>query len=157
MFAANGILFNHESPRRGETFVTRKITRGIARILSGKDKHIYLGNLEAKRDWGYAPDYTKSMHMILQYKKPEDFVIATGETHSVSEFVEECFSLAGLKSKDHVKIDSRYFRPAEVEKLRGDPSKAKRLLGWESKVKFKELARLMLDADLKAEGLKGVQ
>ena len=157
LFAANGILFNHESPRRGETFVTRKITRGIARILAGKEKHIYLGNLDAKRDWGYAPDYTKSMHMILQHKRPEDFVIATGETHSVRDFLEECCSLAGLKSKAHVKIDPRYFRPAEVEYLQGDPSKAKRLLGWEPKVKFKELARIMLDADMKSEGLKGVK
>lgn len=156
MFAANGILFNHESPKRGETFVTRKITRGIARILAGKDKCIYLGNLDARRDWGYAPEYTDCMSRILSHSKPDDFVIATGETHSVREFAQECFSLAGLKMEDNVKIDKRYLRPAEVEILRGDSSKAERILGWKPKVTFKELARIMLDADLKAEGLNGV-
>jgi len=156
LFASNGILFNHESPRRGETFVTRKITRGIARILAGKDKFLYLGNLDSKRDWGYAPDYTDAMYRMLQHKKADDFVIATGETHSVREFLETCFSLAKLDWKDYVKIDPRYFRPAEVEVLQGDPSKAKRELGWESKVKFKELAKIMLDADMKKEGLKGI-
>ncbi len=153
IFASNGILFNHESPRRGETFVTRKITRGIARILAGKDKFLYLGNLDSKRDWGYAPDYTDAMHRILQHKKADDFVIATGETHSVREFLEACFSLAKLDWNDYVKIDPRYFRPAEVEVLQGDASKAKKELGWEPKVKFKELAKIMLDADMNAEGV----
>ncbi|MFH1470146.1 MAG: GDP-mannose 4,6-dehydratase [Candidatus Micrarchaeota archaeon] len=154
IFASNGILFNHESPRRGETFVTRKITRGIARILAKKDKCLYLGNLEAKRDWGYAGDFVDAMWRILQHKEPDDFVVATGETHSVKEFLEETFSLVGKKWEDYVKIDPRYFRPAEVDCLLGDYSKAKKVLGWEPKVKFKELARLMLEADLEAEGLK---
>ncbi len=156
MFASNGILFNHESPRRGETFVTRKITRGVAAIKAGKDKLLYMGNLDAKRDWGYAPDYTEGMQRIMHHKKADDFVLATGETHSVREFVEECFALAGLDWKDHVKIDPRYFRPAEVEDLQGDASKARKELGWEPKVKFKKLAHIMLDADLKAAGLKGL-
>lgn len=151
IFASNGILFNHESPRRGETFVTRKITRGIARILAGKEKYIFLGNLESKRDWGFAGDYVDAMWRILQHKEPDDFVIATGETHSVKEFLEEAFSLAGLDWKDHVKIDKRYFRPAEVDILKGDASKAKRLLGWEPKFRFKELVRMMVEADLKEE------
>jgi GDPmannose 4,6-dehydratase len=153
MFASNGILFNHESPRRGETFVTRKITRGIARILAKKDSYIYLGNLDAKRDWGYAGDYVEAMWLMMQHKKPDDFVIATGETHSVREFLEEAFSLVGLKWEKYVKIDPRYYRPAEVECLLGDYSKAKRELGWEPKVKFKELVRMMLEADLAAEGV----
>lgn len=152
IFASNGILFNHESPRRGETFVTRKITRGIARILAGKEKYIYLGNLEAKRDWGFAGDYVEAMRLILQHKEPDDFVIATGETHSVKEFLQEAFSLANLKWEDHVKIDKRYFRPAEVDILLGDYSKAKRLLGWEPKVKFKELVKMMVEADINHEG-----
>ncbi|MDE1798480.1 MAG: GDP-mannose 4,6-dehydratase [Candidatus Micrarchaeota archaeon] len=156
LFASNGILFNHESPRRGETFVTRKITRGVARIKAGKDQQLYLGNLDAKRDWGYAPDYVEGMQRIMRHKKADDFVLATGETHSVREFVEECFTLAGLDWKDYVKIDPRYFRPAEVEDLQGDASKARKELGWEPKVKFKKLAHIMLDADMKAEGLKGL-
>lgn len=153
IFASNGILFNHESPRRGETFVTRKITRGLARILAKKEKYLYLGNLEAKRDWGYAGDFVDAMHRILQYKEPEDFVIATGEVHSVKEFLEEAFSLVGLNWEDYVKIDKRYFRPAEVKVLQGDYSKAKKLLGWEPKIKFKELVRMMLEADMKKEGV----
>ncbi len=153
MFASNGILFNHESPKRGETFVTRKITRGIARILAGKEKFIYLGNLEAKRDWGFAGDFVDAMWRILQYKEPEDFVIATGETHSVKEFLEESFSIAGLNWNDHVRIDHKYFRPAEVDLLLGDYSKAKKLLGWEPKVKFKELVKMMVEADLRHEGV----
>lgn len=156
MFAANGVLFNHESPRRGETFVTRKITRGVARIMAKKDKLLYLGNLEAKRDWGYAPEYTDCMQRILHHKKADDFVIATGETHSVREFVEECFSLAGLDWNKYVKIDKRYFRPAEVETLRGDATKAFKELGWKPKVTFKQLATIMLDADMKKEGLRGL-
>lgn len=157
MFASNGILFNHESPRRGETFVTRKITRGIARILAGKEKTLYLGNLEAKRDWGYAPDYTEAMQLMLKHRKADDFVIATGETHSVKEFLQECFSLVGKDWQEYVKIDPRYFRPAEVEALQGDASKAERELGWKAKTTFKELARAMLDADMKAEGLEGLR
>lgn len=153
MFASNGILFNHESPRRGETFVTRKITRALARIKSGREKYLYLGNLDAKRDWGYAGDFVDAMYRILQHNEPDDFVIATGETHSVKEFLEEAFSLAGLNWKDHVKIDQRYFRPTEVDALEGDYSKAKRLLGWGPKVKFRELVRIMVEADMKKEGL----
>jgi GDPmannose 4,6-dehydratase len=153
MFASNGILFNHESPRRGETFVTRKITRSLARIVAGKEKTLYLGNLDAKRDWGYAGDFVEAMWDILQYEKPEDFVIATGETHSVREFLEEAFSIVGLNWEDYVKIDKRYFRPAEVDLLLGDSSKAKKLLGWEPKVKFGELVRIMVEADLKSEGV----
>jgi GDPmannose 4,6-dehydratase len=152
MFASNGILFNHESPRRGETFVTRKITRSLARIVAGKEKTLYLGNLDAKRDWGYAGDFVEAMWGILQHKEPEDFVIATGETHSVREFLQEAFSLVGLNWEDYVKIDKRYFRPTEVDLLLGDASKAKKLLGWEPKVKFRELVRLMVEADLKSEG-----
>lgn len=153
IFASNGILFNHESPRRGETFVTRKITRGIAKILAGKENHIFLGNLEAKRDWGFAGDFVDAMWRILQYGKPDDFVIATGETHSVKEFLHEAFSLVGLDWEKHVKIDPRYLRPAEVDLLLGDYSKAKKLLGWEPKVRFKELVRMMVEADCRTEGL----
>ncbi|MDO8554700.1 MAG: GDP-mannose 4,6-dehydratase [Candidatus Micrarchaeota archaeon] len=153
MFATNGILFNHESPMRGETFVTRKITRAIARILANKEKLLYLGNLDAKRDWGYAPDYVDAMYRILQHKQPEDFVIATGESHSVKEFVEAAFKHVGLDWQNYVKIDQRYFRPAEVDLLIGDYSKAKRLLKWEPKVRFKELVKIMVDADMKKEGV----
>jgi len=149
LFACNGILFNHESPRRGETFVTRKITRAIAYIKAGLQKKLYLGNLSAKRDWGYAKEYVEAMWLMLQQDQPDDFVIATGETHSVQEFCEEAFGCAGLDWRAYVEIDQRYFRPAEVDLLIGDPSKAKRLLGWEPKVKFKELVRLMVDADIK--------
>jgi len=153
IFASNGILFNHESPLRGETFVTRKITRGIARILAKKEKYIYLGNLKSKRDWGYAPDYVDAMYRILQYKKPDDFIIATGETHSVQEFVDEAFDYIGLDPKKYIRIDKRYYRPAEVDLLQGDASKAKRLLGWKPKVKFKEIVRIMVDSDLRNEGV----
>jgi GDPmannose 4,6-dehydratase len=149
MFACNGILFNHESPRRGETFVTRKITRAATRIKLGLQKKLYLGNLQAKRDWGFAGDYVEAMWRMLQQEKPDDFVIATGQTHSVQEFVEEVFGLLQLDWKQHVETDPRYFRPAEVDLLLGDPAKAKRLLGWQPKVTFKELAKLMTDADLK--------
>ena len=150
LFACNGILFNHESPRRGETFVTRKITRALAYIKAGLQKKLYLGNLNAKRDWGYAKEYVEAMWLMLQQDKPEDYVIATGETHSVSEFCEEAFNYAGLDWKDYVEIDPRYFRPAEVDLLIGDASKAKRILGWEPKTKFKELVHLMVDADINA-------
>ena len=154
MFACSGILFNHESPQRGQTFLTRKVTVAIAEILAGRQKYVYLGNLDAKRDWGYAPEYVKAMWMMLQQKKPEDFVIATGETHAVREFVETAFSLAGLNWKRHVKIDSRYLRPTEVDLLQGDFSKAKKKLGWEPKVKFRDLIKIMLNSDFKKAGIK---
>jgi len=154
IFACNGILFNHESPRRGETFVTRKITRGIARIIAGKDKKLYLGNLEAKRDWGYTPDYVEAMWIMLQQDKPCDYVIGTGETHSVKEFLEEVFNYAGLDWKEYVEIDSRYFRPTEVELLLADSSKAKRELGWSPRITFKELIKIMVDSDMELAGLE---
>lgn len=153
IFACNGILFNHESPRRGETFVTRKITRAIAAILAKKQETLYLGNLKARRDWGYAPEYVEAMHALLQLEKPEDFVIGTGETHSVEEFVDLTFKYAGLDREAHVKIDPRYFRPTEVEVLVADAEKARRRLSWEPKVKFHELAKIMVDADMRAAGL----
>ncbi len=150
IFACNGILFNHESPRRGETFVTRKITRALAKIKLGFENKLYLGNLDAKRDWGFAGDYVEAMWLMLQQDDPDDFVIATGESRSVGEFLEEAFSYQGLAWKDYVKIDPRYFRPTEVEGLQGDASKARKKLGWQPKVHFKELVKLMVDADLKA-------
>ena len=149
LFACNGILFNHESPRRGETFVTRKITRAATRIKLGLQEKLYLGNLEAKRDWGFAGDYVEAMWLILQQDKPDDYVIATGQSHSVQEFVEEVFSYLDMDWEKHVEIDSRYFRPSEVDYLQGDASKAKKVLKWEPKVTFKELARMMADADMK--------
>ncbi len=179
MFAVNGILFNHESPRRGETFVTRKITRAIARIKYGLENKLYLGNLEAKRDWGYAGDYVEAMWLMLQQQEPDDYVIATGETHSVREFVILAFEHAGIELEWKgsglnenglvkslasnlqpqaynlrigdaiIEVDPRYFRPLEIEFLQGDPSKAKKELNWEPKVRFKELVRIMVDADLK--------
>lgn len=150
IFAVNGILFNHESPRRGETFVTRKITKGIASIVAGKADKIYLGNLDAKRDWGYAPEYVEAMWRMLQQPEPEDFVIGTGESHTVREFCEFGFRHAGLGDwQKYVGIDHRYFRPTEVDCLLADPRKAKEKLGWEAKVKFEELAKIMVDADLK--------
>jgi GDPmannose 4,6-dehydratase len=150
MFAANGILFNHESPRRGETFVTRKITRAVARIKAGLQDKLYLGNLDAKRDWGYARDYVEAMWLMVQADVPEDFVIATGESHSVREFLEASFERAGLEWEPHVEIDPRYFRPSEVDDLRGDASKARERLGWEAKVGFDELVAIMVDADVAA-------
>ena len=149
LFACNGILFNHESPRRGETFVSRKITRAVARIRAGVENKLYLGNLEAKRDWGYAPEYVEAMWRMMQRDKPEDFVVATGETHSVREFVETAFEHAGLDWERCVEIDPRYFRPTEVDVLLGDASKAERELDWKPKVKFHDLVRLMVDADWK--------
>ena len=154
LFATNGILFNHESPRRGETFVTRKITRAIAHILAGKEKYVYLGNLEAKRDWGYAPEYVEAMWLMLQQDEPDDYVMGTGETRSVKEFLLEAFEYAGLDWQEHVKTDPRYFRPLEVELLIADASKAKEKLGWEPKVTFQELVRIMVDADMAAIGLE---
>ena len=149
MYACNGILFNHESPRRGETFVTRKITRAATRIKVGLQKKLFLGNLEAKRDWGFAGDYVEAMWLMLQQPKAEDYVIATGETHSVREFLDEVFGLLDLDWKQYVEVDPRYFRPAEVDLLLGDASKAKRQLGWTPKVTFKGLAKMMVDADMK--------
>ena len=154
LFAVNGILFNHESPRRGETFLTRKVTRAVARIKAGLQNELFLGNLEAKRDWGYAKEYVEAIYLMMQHEKPEDFVIATGESHSVREFVELAFDLADLDWKKYVKIDRKYFRPTEVDLLVGDASKAKHLLGWEAKVKFEELVRIMLIADMKLLALQ---
>ena len=171
IFACNGILFNHESPRRGETFVTKKITHGLSKIVAGKEKCLFLGNLDAKRDWGYAKDYAEGMWMMLQQDAPDDYVLATGETHSVRDFIEECAGLLridlqwkgkGLNevgvdkntNKVIIKIDPKYFRPAEVDLLLGDPSKAKLLLNWEPKTKFKQLVKIMLQADLINEGIK---
>ncbi len=153
IFAANGILFNHESPRRGETFVTRKITRALARILTGKQKKLYLGTLDAKRDWGYAKDFVEAMWLMLQAPAPDDYVIATGETHTVREFLEASFKLVGRNHEDYVEFDERYLRPTEVDHLIGDASKAKKTLKWEPKVKFKELVHIMVEADLKEAGL----
>jgi GDPmannose 4,6-dehydratase len=148
MYACNGILFNHESPRRGETFVSRKITRAAARIKLGMQDKLFLGNLDAKRDWGYAGDYVEAMWRMLQIDQPDDFVIATGECHTVRDFLDAAFGHVDLDWKQHVEIDPRYFRPAEVDELRGDMKKARRVLGWEPKVKFPELVRMMVDADL---------
>lgn len=147
-FAANGILFNHESPRRGETFVTRKITRSLANIKFGLDHKLYLGNLDAKRDWGFAGDYVEGMWLMMQQAEPDDYVLATGETHSVREFLDLAFDYAKLDWKKYVEIDPRYFRPAEVDLLLGDSSKARKQLGWKPKVSFPELVRMMVDADL---------
>jgi GDPmannose 4,6-dehydratase len=145
----NGILFNHESPRRGETFVTRKITRAVAHIKAGLQRKLYLGNLDAKRDWGYAKEYVEAMWLMLQQREADDYVIATNETHSIQEFLDVAFHYAGLDWKKYVEIDPRYYRPAEVDLLIGDYSKAKRKLGWEPKTKFVDLVKLMVDADIK--------
>ncbi len=153
LFAVNGILFNHESPRRGETFVTRKITRGVAHIIAGKQDKLYLGNLDARRDWGYAPEYVEAMWLMLQQEKPDDYVIGTGEAHLVREFVKEAFSYVGLDWQEYVAIDPRYFRPLEVEHLVADASRARERLGWKPKVTFRELVRIMVDADMEAVGL----
>ncbi|HEY3449078.1 MAG TPA: GDP-mannose 4,6-dehydratase [Myxococcales bacterium] len=148
MFACNGILFNHESPRRGETFVTRKVTRAVARIKHGLEKKLYLGNLDAKRDWGHARDYVEAMWMMLQVPEPDDYVIATGEVHSVRELCEEAFKVVGLDYQEYVEVDPRYFRPAEVDYLQGDATKAKTKLGWKPKVGFKQLVKEMVESDL---------
>ena len=170
LYACNGILFNHESPRRGKRFVTRKITRAISRIAAGIQDKLYLGNLEAKRDWGYAPEYVEAMWMILNQKEPNDFVIATGETHTIREFVEEAFRYSGYdiewqgkgvsekgvdkkSGKTLIEIDEKYFRPSETEILLGDPGKAKKIMGWERKITFKDLVKIMIDSDMRAEGL----
>lgn len=171
LYACNGILFNHESPRRGETFVTRKITRGLSRILAGKDDCLYLGNIDAKRDWGCARDYVEGMWKMLQQDKPEDIVLATGETHTVREFIEESCKFAGINlewngkkeeetgtdkntGKTIIRIDKQYYRPTEVELLLGDPSKAKEILGWEPTTKFKKLVKVMMEADMENEDIK---
>jgi len=149
LFACNGILFNHESPRRGETFVSRKITRAIARIRAGLQQRLYLGNLDAKRDWGYAPEYVDAMWRMMQLDEPDDFVVATGETHTVREFVQTAFDYVGLDWEKYVEIDPKYFRPNEVDILQGDASKAERMFGWRPRVRFSELVKLMVDADMK--------
>jgi GDPmannose 4,6-dehydratase len=151
MHASNGILFNHESPRRGETFVTRKITRGLARILSGKDKKLYMGNLDAKRDWGFAKDYVEAMWLMLQQDTSDDYVIATGETWTVKDFLSRAFGRVGLNWEEFVEFDPRYLRPSEVDLLIGDPSKAKQQLGWAPKTSFDDLVKIMVDADLEEE------
>jgi GDPmannose 4,6-dehydratase len=153
LFAANGIMFNHESPRRGGTFVTRKVTRSIAAILAGREEKLYLGNLDARRDWGYAPEYVEAMWLMLQQPEPDDYVVATGETHSVREFVELAFSQVGRDWQDFVEIDPRYFRPTEVDELCGDATKARERLGWRPRTTFAELVRLMVEADLIDAGL----
>ena len=150
MHISSGILFNHESPRRGETFVTRKITKAAANIKLGRQDKLYLGNLDAKRDWGFAGDYVDAMWRMTQQATPDDYVVATGETHTVKEFLHEVFDYAGLNVAEHVEIDPRLYRPHEVPLLLGDSSKAKEKLGWEPTIKFKDLARMMYDADLKS-------
>jgi GDPmannose 4,6-dehydratase len=153
LFACNGILFNHESPRRGGTFVTRKITRAVARIIAGQQKKLYLGNLDSKRDWGYAKDYVQAMWLMLQQDEPDDYVVATGETHAIREFLDMAFGYVNLNWQDYVEFDQRYLRPAEVDILIGDPTKAQQKLGWTPSVSFAQLVFLMVEADLKALGL----
>nr|KJB43359.1 hypothetical protein B456_007G196100 [Gossypium raimondii] len=148
LFACNGILFNHESPRRGENFVTRKITRAVGRIKIGLQNKLFLGNLQASRDWGFAGDYVEAMWMMLQQEKPDDYVVATEESHTVEEFLQVAFGYVGLNWKDHVVIDKRYFRPAEVDNLKGDSSKARKVLGWKPKVGFEQLVKMMVDEDI---------
>lgn len=154
LFACNGILFNHESPRRGETFVTRKITRAVASIMAGKQKELYMGNLEAKRDWGFAPEYVEGMYQMLQMDTPQDYVLGTGETHTVREFVEEAFGYVGLNWQDFVKEDPQYLRPTEVDVLVSDPQKAQAVLKWEPRITFKNLIRIMVDADIRKLGME---
>ena len=153
LFACNGILFNHESPRRGPTFVTRKITRALAEIVAGRQTQLFLGNLDACRDWGYAPEYVDAMWRMLQKEQPDDFVIATGETHSVQEFLDIAFSLVGRVPQEHVVVDPRYLRPTEVDELRGDASKAAEILDWRPQTTFRELVRIMVEADLQGAGV----
>lgn len=153
MYTVNGILFNHESPRRGETFVTRKITRALAAIMAGRQDKLFLGNLDAKRDWGYAPEFVEAMHMLLQQDQPDDYVIGTGESHSVRDFLDEAFGYADMDWTKYVEIDPRYFRPTEVDYLLANPTKAKEKIGWSPKIKFHELVRIMVDADLELMGL----
>jgi GDPmannose 4,6-dehydratase len=157
LFIVNGLLFNHESPRRGETFVTRKITRALGRIKYGLQDKLYLGNLDAKRDWGFAGDYVRAMWMMLQQDKPDDFVVATGESYSVREFLVESFGYAGLDWEKYVEIDPKYFRPTEVDYLMGDSSKARRVLGWKPETSFKQLVHMMVDSDLRKAQLEAAQ
>lgn len=154
LFISNGILFNHESPRRGETFVTRKITRGISQIVTNKEKKLFLGNLEAKRDWGFAPEYVEGMWRILQQASPDDFVLGTGETHSVEEFVQLAFDYVGLSAEKYVEIDPRYYRPTEVEVLIADSTKAQKTLNWKPRIKFTDLVKIMIDADFRDFGIE---
>jgi len=154
--ASNGILFNHESPRRGETFVTRKITRALANILAGQQDKLFLGNLKSRRDWGFAPEYVEAMWLVLQQDNPGDYVIATGQSYSVEEFLRESFGYAGLDPDRYVQIDPRYFRPTEVDVLVGDAGRARQILGWEPKVTFRELVRIMVDSDMEAAGLEPI-
>jgi GDPmannose 4,6-dehydratase len=154
LFACNGIMFNHESPRRGETFVTRKITRAVAAIVAGRQSKLFVGNLDAKRDWGYAPEYVEGMWLLLQQDEPQDLVFGTGESHTVREFIEEAFGYVKLDWRQHVAVDPRYFRPTEVDRLQADASEAKRRLGWASRLGFRDLVRVMVDADLAAAGLE---
>lgn len=154
LYIANGVLFNHESPRRGETFVTRKITRGLAAILAGSDEKIYLGNLSAKRDWGFAPEYVECQWRILQEDNPDDFVIGTGESHTVQEFLEQAFAYVGLDWRDHVAMSPRYLRPTEVDHLEADCRKAEQRLGWRPRIRFQDLVKIMVDADMRARGLE---
>jgi GDPmannose 4,6-dehydratase len=156
LFTVNGILFNHESPRRGETFVTRKITRAVGRIRKGEQKKLYLGNLDARRDWGYAPEYVEAIWFLLQQNEPADYVIGTGESHSVKEFVEEAFSYANLNWQDYVEVDPHYLRPIDLGLLRADASKVRKQTGWEPKISFKDLVRIMVDADMEEIGLKPI-
>jgi len=156
MFACNGILFNHESPRRGEVFVTRKITMAVANIVGKTQQFLYLGNLEPKRDWGFAPEYVEVMWKILQQEKPDDFVVGTGEQHSVREFVEEAFGYAGLECEKCVKTDIRYFRPTETEDLAADTNKIKKTINWTAKIRFKDLVKIMVDADMRKVGMKPI-
>lgn len=153
LYACNGILFNHESPRRGETFVTRKITRATARIVARKQHKLYIGNLEAKRDWGFAPEYVEGMWLMLQQDRPDDYVLGTGESHSVREFLEAAFTYVNLDWHDYVEVDARYFRPAEVDHLVADAAKAKRTLGWDPAIRFEGLIKIMMDYDLEQEGI----
>jgi GDPmannose 4,6-dehydratase len=153
LHASNGILFNHESPRRGGTFVTRKVTSAIADILAGKAEHVFLGNLDAQRDWGYAKEYVEAMWLMLQQPEPDDYVVATGEMHTVRQLCEVAFGLVGLDWEQHVRIDERYFRPTEVDELCGDASKAERVLGWRPRTRFRDLVRIMLESDLRLAGL----
>jgi GDPmannose 4,6-dehydratase len=156
LWACNGILFNHESPRRGETFVTRKISRAVAQILAGRQRKLFLGNLDARRDWGYAPEYVEGMWLVMQQEEPADYVLGTGEAHSVREFLEAAFNYARLDWKEHVEIDARYFRPTEVDLLVADASAARTRLGWEPKVRFHDLVKIMVDADMEAAGLEPI-
>lgn len=156
IFASNGVLFNHESPRRGETFVTRKISRAVAAILAGKQKYLYLGNLKAKRDWGYAPEYVEAMWKMMDQPQPEDFVLGTGQPHSVEDFIKLAFDYAGLKWKSHVKIDKRYFRPTDVDDLYADSTKAQKKISWQPKIVFQALVKIMVDADMRLAGLKPI-